>query len=577
MASNLSTSTNGRGAASGIVTMMQAVAAAATSATSSNTAPGTAANIALQSQLEANVRVAQEFQDLQRRAHELFTGLKDLPTTVSPKIWKPYFNRTFSVFTKLWKFQQANRAALELEDCYGLKRHEVGEIASKVGQLYYHYYLRTSDTGHLLEAYTFYEAILDRHYFDDVMDTKIAYVAAKRLRYCARFMIVCMLLNRLDRVQVLVVEMKKLVDQFAKELDPDDKEGWRKTYREMAMFVEALNDLPTDDQGRLCAIQPRAASRENRSGKTMVHDVVIASCWPNQPRFSDLSIDMFRFLQLLEREPVKPQPDQDDSDAPRKSLLNCPSASQIIHHLGSSLRDISSSQFLLFYYSGPGRLNGAPASGGTATIPPSEAAMLGGLDTRPPGDDHVHRLHPYDLVPFTRKPFFCVLDSPAAPLFRKTPNLYTGTPFLFLCSPQEYPPSISGHAGTASLFTAFLFHPVVGIASVCRLERVAASGWAAAIEQAKDWEAAVVRYLQEHPLTPAFLHGILTDEFLARLVARFVVCRVVLTHNTCFLKTTELPCCHPDLSDTLWTDLEVLSTEHLALTLGQLGCQDHFR
>ena len=89
--------------------------------------------------------------------------LRDLPPT--GKNWQPYFQRTFEVYTKLWKFQQVNRVILEIKENYGLKRHEIGEIASKIGQLYYHYYLRTSETNYLYEAYVFYEAIRDRQYY----------------------------------------------------------------------------------------------------------------------------------------------------------------------------------------------------------------------------------------------------------------------------------------------------------------------------------------------------------------------------------------------------------------------------
>lgn len=51
--------------------------------------------------------------------------------------WQAYFGRTFDVYTKLWKFQQQHR--LVLDSKYGLKRWQIGEIASKIGQLYYHY------------------------------------------------------------------------------------------------------------------------------------------------------------------------------------------------------------------------------------------------------------------------------------------------------------------------------------------------------------------------------------------------------------------------------------------------------
>jgi hypothetical protein len=37
-------------------------------------------------------------------------------------------------FVKLWKYQQQHRAVLEDKEKYGLKRWEIGEIASKIGQ-----------------------------------------------------------------------------------------------------------------------------------------------------------------------------------------------------------------------------------------------------------------------------------------------------------------------------------------------------------------------------------------------------------------------------------------------------------
>jgi hypothetical protein len=39
-------------------------------------------------------------------------------------------------------------------------------------ELYYHYYLRTSETNYLYESFVFYEAIRDRQYFKDVMEAK---------------------------------------------------------------------------------------------------------------------------------------------------------------------------------------------------------------------------------------------------------------------------------------------------------------------------------------------------------------------------------------------------------------------
>lgn len=53
-----------------------------------------------------------------------------------------------------------------------LKRHHIGEIASKIGQLYYQYYLRTSNTAYLTETYCFYYAIRCRGYYNNAKAEK---------------------------------------------------------------------------------------------------------------------------------------------------------------------------------------------------------------------------------------------------------------------------------------------------------------------------------------------------------------------------------------------------------------------
>lgn len=65
-----------------------------------------------------------------------FPAFRDLPQ-YGHRQWQTYFGRTFDVYTKLWKFQQQHRIVLDSN--YGLKRWQIGEIASKIGQLYYHY------------------------------------------------------------------------------------------------------------------------------------------------------------------------------------------------------------------------------------------------------------------------------------------------------------------------------------------------------------------------------------------------------------------------------------------------------
>jgi hypothetical protein len=83
-------------------------------------------------------KIVAEFVHLLDKSRQLFNGLRELPQYGHQNNqWQAYFGRTFDVYTKLWKYQQEHRHVLEQK--YSLKRWQIGEIASKIGQLYYHY------------------------------------------------------------------------------------------------------------------------------------------------------------------------------------------------------------------------------------------------------------------------------------------------------------------------------------------------------------------------------------------------------------------------------------------------------
>ncbi|CAG7818096.1 unnamed protein product, partial [Allacma fusca] len=152
-------------------------------------------------------RIVQEFCHLLEKSKQLFNGLRDLPS-YGHKQWQTYFGRAFDIYTRLWKFQQINRHVLD--KYYNLKRWQIGEIASKIGQLYYHYYLRTSETNYLHEAFQFYGAIRARGYYtSNIKDSNLGIennnpeLIVKKLRYLARFIVVCMLLKRIKNVKEL--------------------------------------------------------------------------------------------------------------------------------------------------------------------------------------------------------------------------------------------------------------------------------------------------------------------------------------------------------------------------------------
>lgn len=154
--------------------------------------------------------VARTFRALVESAERKFARVRDAPLHPyggSGPQYGHFYHKVFKAYMMLWKFQQENRAKLTES---GLQRWEIGEIASRIGQLYFNQYLRTSEARFLLEAYIFYEAIFNRKYFEG--SSKDRGVRFKELRFYARFLMVSLMLNSVEMVKLLVERFKELVD-----------------------------------------------------------------------------------------------------------------------------------------------------------------------------------------------------------------------------------------------------------------------------------------------------------------------------------------------------------------------------
>ena len=153
--------------------------------------------------------VLQAFRALVESADHKFARVRDVPAYGRVN-QNHFFQKVFKAYTRLWKYQQENRAKLVQS---GLKRWEIGEIASRIGQLYFGQYTRTSDCRFLVEAYVFYEAILNRRYFEGSEGSpKDLSVRFKELRFYARFLLVSVILNRSEMVKHLMERLVALVD-----------------------------------------------------------------------------------------------------------------------------------------------------------------------------------------------------------------------------------------------------------------------------------------------------------------------------------------------------------------------------
>ncbi|KAK6470752.1 protein SCAI [Huso huso] len=503
------------------------------------------------------------------KSKQLFNGLRDLPQ-YGHKQWQSYFGRTFDVYTKLWKFQQQHRQVLDHR--YGLKRWQIGEIASKIGQLYYHYYLRTSETSYLNEAFSFYSAIRQRSYYSQVNKEDRPELVVKKLRYYARYIVVCLLLNKMDLVKDLVKDLSDEIEDYTHRFNTEDQLEWNLVLQEVAAFIEAdpvmvLNDDNTvvvTSKRLMEGVVPQLEQGMIVGQLTLADALIIGNC-SNQVKFSELTIDMFRMLQALEREPVnlatqmnkpgmlEPSEKPAKRENPHKYLLYKPTFSQLYTFLSAAFKELPANSVLLMYLSATGVFStgrsdyeGPYDFGGVLTN--SNRDILNGETVHKRNQAHkeMHCLHPGDLYPFTRKPLFVVVDSSNSVAYKNFTNLF-GQPVVCLLSPTVYPKNMQDQSQRGSLFTLFLYNPLMAFLYVCGLSSMRSGLW----DKCQEFLRKVNRDLgqlisRSRSIDQAFLQ-FFGDEFLRLLLVRFVFCSATMRLHKVFRETRNYPETYPQL------------------------------
>lgn len=157
-----------------------------------------------------------EFKALAEAADRKFARARDLPLYGGGD---HHSRKAFKAYTRLWRLQQERRRELVAA---GLRRWEIGEVASRIGQLYYARYLRTAEPRSLVGAYVFYEAIYSRGYFGAAAAAgadgggsrhQALLIRYKELRFIARFLVVAMLMRRAEAVDHLAGRLRALVEE----------------------------------------------------------------------------------------------------------------------------------------------------------------------------------------------------------------------------------------------------------------------------------------------------------------------------------------------------------------------------
>ncbi|XP_027334106.1 protein SCAI isoform X2 [Abrus precatorius] len=508
----------------------------------------------MQSSNNMGIAVSEVFWTLVDKADKKFSKIRDLPFYQRSR-HDTYFFKVFKVYTQLWKFQQENRQKLVEA---GLRRWEIGEIASRIGQLYFGQYMRTSDANYLSESYIFYEAILTREYFKEGLFQDVN-IANKQLRFLARFIMVCLVLNRREMVQQLVNQLKVLVEECKRTFQESDFKEWKLVVQEIVRFLKADSAFVNIRPLRYSLVlDPHpdtlphvAAAITKRHLK--LRDAVLTSFHPNEVKFSELTIDTFRILQCLEWEPSGSfyQPSgsklsqngatgtsrisyiQDIADPtlpanPRKAVLYRPSLTHLIAVLATICEEL-------------------PSDGSFGAAQNESGCIHFGLH----GDRGSNCIYPSDFLPFTRRPLLLVIDNDSSKAFKVIAGAEKGESVAMLLSPSCSPAvSDCSHNSNGSLFTMFLTTPLQAFCLLLGL-----SGNDIDMDTYNKAEMLLSSSLNNWGLALATSDTldpvwgqILGDPFIRRLLLRFIFCRAVLTlYAPVYNKSEFLPTCVPSL------------------------------
>ncbi|KAL2647982.1 hypothetical protein AAZV13_05G148100 [Glycine max] len=463
---------------------------------------------------DANLAL-QTFRALVESADRKFGRVRDVPAygggASQQQQQHHAFQKVFKAYTRLWKYQQENRA--KLVEC-GMKRWEIGEIASRIGQLYFGQYMRSSECRFLVEAYVFYEAILSRRYFQgSEPNAKDLGVRSKELRFYARFLLVSVILNRTEMVKHLVERFGALVEDCRTTFRETNFKEWRQVVTEINRFTKVDKGFSFRPMRYCATFDTHRASlpyvaRFHAKRVLKFQDALLTSYHRNEVKFAELTLDIYRMIQCLEWEPsgvfyqkhtVKPKENGDIIDHsgasgiidmnltadmtdptvppnPRKASLYRPSVTHVIAVLATICEELPPDCVVLVYlsasglhllclfkyslslmscytrlvtlmitYAGKAGLNNVSQvenfSGSSKysrhkvlsqtsqgqNSEPSETQNNGKRELSyydnylwfgPKGNSGSNNLYPGDLIPFTRKPLFLIIDSDNSHAFK---------------------------------------------------------------------------------------------------------------------------------------------------------------
>ena len=240
----------------------------------------------------------------------------------------------------------------------------------------------------------------------------------------------------------------------------------------------------------------------------------------DQLKFSELSVDMFRMVHMLEyqQEIFKSCPDDPSRmrtcENPQKCLLFQPDISKFMLFISGAYDEVGVDGALFVYLSAVG------VESIDLESHPDGLKMSAG-----------ECLFYTDLITFTRKPLFLIVESDRSASFNSLPMSRYGQPIMCILAPSKVAVMSDFSSSSGSWFTLFLYNPLLAVACL-KTSRFTLSG--------KECEAmnSIIENV-EHSITSLFqeyfddlpnaFRAYLHDPFTLRILVRTVMCKVVMS------------------------------------------------
>ena len=484
--------------------------------------------------------VVMRFDELCRTTNSLFSRIQQLPRySADHTKWKSLFFHAFSQFDVLWQYQQEQRQTLEL------RRSQIGEIGSKIAQLYFSYYLHTSQAKYLREAISFYDAILKRDYFDWQAQTGVNAISLmhKKLRCYARAIQTSFFIEDFKLAQEYMTRISEIIQKDKSQGIPEE---YAQVLTELSSVLSAVC-LPVEEDMML-TMSPfqtlLTAPPVNTDSVSLVlaHSLLVGG-HSKQNRLIDFTIDHYRIMRFLAW--VAGEGSQSGT-----THFHRISPLSLLETLSSIADALSPSQALLLYLSGessPPHLAQADAGDPHHSYSTNSILLRGHQNSS--STSQADQLFLDDIYPLMRRPFFLLIDSPG---FLPQPDSLSfperfHQPFICLVSPVYYPVTIENYMTRGGgLLSLFISSPLQALCVTCGIQSLSAKLASSALQSITQIEDIAFSSLSNLPNLPPSYRQLCTDNTLQCIVRRFLFLWACLRLHMGF-KKDHMPRCYPPI------------------------------